>query len=136
MQLSLLRSFASVRKEIQLLRSLRLPVLISESDLHETFQRGSGPGGQATNKTSNAVLLTHIPTKIQVKCHKTRSLELNRKEARKILWSKLDAEINKEKSLEALKEMEKQERTRQAKRKSIKKMNQKEDQKGEKEENE
>lgn len=45
---------------------LDLPVL-NEDDLHEQFVRGSGPGGQATNKTSNCVVLKHIPSGIVVK---------------------------------------------------------------------
>ena len=43
-----------------------LPVL-DEDDLEEQFVRGSGPGGQATNKTSNCVVLKHVPTGIVVK---------------------------------------------------------------------
>lgn len=43
-----------------------LPVL-NEDDLEEQFVRGSGPGGQATNKTSNCVVLKHIPSGIVVK---------------------------------------------------------------------
>lgn len=43
-----------------------LPIL-NEDDLKEQFVRGSGPGGQATNKTSNCVVLKHIPTGIVVK---------------------------------------------------------------------
>lgn len=43
-----------------------LPVL-NEDDLVEQFVRGSGPGGQATNKTSNCVVLKHIPSGIVVK---------------------------------------------------------------------
>ena len=36
--------------------------LIPEKDLYEDFVFGSGPGGQAVNKTRNAVFLKHIPT--------------------------------------------------------------------------
>lgn len=43
-----------------------LPVL-NEDDLEEQFVRGSGPGGQATNKTSNCVVLKHIPSGVVVK---------------------------------------------------------------------
>lgn len=43
-----------------------LPVL-NEDELEEQFVRGSGPGGQATNKTSNCVVLKHIPTGTVVK---------------------------------------------------------------------
>ncbi|XP_075325155.1 mitochondrial translation release factor in rescue isoform X2 [Odontesthes bonariensis] len=65
------------------------PVLI-EDELEEQFVRGSGPGGQATNKTSNCVVLKHIPTGIVVKCHQTRSVDINRKRARDIMREKLD----------------------------------------------
>ncbi|XP_041855685.1 probable peptide chain release factor C12orf65 homolog, mitochondrial [Melanotaenia boesemani] len=65
------------------------PVLI-EDELEEQFVRGSGPGGQATNKTSNCVVLKHIPTGIVVKCHQTRSVDINRKRAREIMREKLD----------------------------------------------
>lgn len=43
-----------------------LPVL-NEDELDEQFVRGSGPGGQATNKTSNCVVLRHIPSGVVVK---------------------------------------------------------------------
>ncbi|KAF7687562.1 hypothetical protein HF521_014790 [Silurus meridionalis] len=66
-----------------------LPVL-NEEELEEQFVRGSGPGGQATNKTSNCVVLKHMPTGVVVKCHQTRSVELNRQRAREILQEKLD----------------------------------------------
>uniref|UniRef100_A0A3Q2PS82 Mitochondrial translation release factor in rescue n=1 Tax=Fundulus heteroclitus TaxID=8078 RepID=A0A3Q2PS82_FUNHE len=66
-----------------------LPVLL-EDELEEQFVRGSGPGGQATNKTSNCVVLKHIPTGIVVKCHQTRSVDVNRKRAREIMREKLD----------------------------------------------
>jgi protein subunit release factor B len=39
----------------------RLPEL-KEEELDEQFVRGSGPGGQAVNKTNNCVLLVHKPT--------------------------------------------------------------------------
>lgn len=35
---------------------------LNENELQEQFVRGSGPGGQAVNRTSNAVVLKHIPT--------------------------------------------------------------------------
>ncbi|GAA5905691.1 hypothetical protein JCM6882_008747 [Rhodosporidiobolus microsporus] len=63
---------------------------LREEDLEETFVRGSGPGGQATNKTSNACSLIHLPTGLRVHCHETRSRETNRKLARRILREKLD----------------------------------------------
>jgi len=63
---------------------------LDESDLVERFIRGSGPGGQAVNKTRNCVFLQHTPTGTIVKCHQTRSLFENRMIARKILKRKLE----------------------------------------------
>ncbi|XP_046872663.1 mitochondrial translation release factor in rescue isoform X1 [Hypomesus transpacificus] len=74
-----------------------LPIL-NEDDLDEQFVRGSGPGGQATNKTSNCVVLRHIPTGIVVKCHQTRSVETNRKRARDIMKEKLEVSFKGEDS--------------------------------------
>merc|ERR1712154_628646 len=56
--------------------------------------RGSGAGGQKINKTSNKVLLIHKPTQLRVECQDTRSLQQNRKIARKRLRLKLDEFIN------------------------------------------
>lgn len=41
-----------------------VPKLVEE-ELEVQFVRGSGPGGQATNKTSNCVVLIHKPSGIQ-----------------------------------------------------------------------
>ncbi|XP_044009654.1 mitochondrial translation release factor in rescue [Aphidius gifuensis] len=73
---------------------------LNEADLEEQFVRGSGPGGQATNRTYNAVVLKHKPTGIVVKCHQQRSVTQNQKIAREILITKLDNELNKEHSIE------------------------------------
>ncbi|XP_006621445.1 probable peptide chain release factor C12orf65, mitochondrial [Apis dorsata] len=81
----------------------RIPKL-EESDLQEQFVKGSGPGGQATNKTSNAIVLKHKPTGLVVKCHETRSLDQNRKIARKILLTRLDNLVNGQNSLQNQKE--------------------------------
>ncbi|XP_071446091.1 mitochondrial translation release factor in rescue [Hetaerina americana] len=74
---------------------------IKEEDLKEQFVRGSGPGGQSVNKTSNCVILTHMPSGIVIRCHQTRSLDQNRKKARETLVTKLDNLINGPKSVEA-----------------------------------
>ncbi|XP_022453729.1 probable peptide chain release factor C12orf65 homolog, mitochondrial isoform X1 [Delphinapterus leucas] len=76
------------------------PALLSldESELEEQFVKGHGPGGQATNKTSNCVVLRHIPSGIVVKCHQTRSVDQNRKLARRILQEKVDVFYNGENS--------------------------------------
>ena len=80
----------------------RVPTLLAE-DLEEEFVRGTGPGGQNVNKTSNAVVLRHKPTGLVIKCHQTRSLDKNRQLAREILISKLDNLINGDLSVEAQK---------------------------------
>ncbi|XP_011877313.1 PREDICTED: probable peptide chain release factor C12orf65 homolog, mitochondrial [Vollenhovia emeryi] len=87
---------------------------LDEADLEEQFVRGSGPGGQATNKTNNAVLLRHKPTGLVVKCHETRSQWDNKKRAREILVTKLDNLLNKERSIEAqIRVLEEKQRARQ-----------------------
>lgn len=58
-----------------------------------TLLTGSGPGGQAINKTSSSVSLIHLPTGIRVQAQPTRSREQNRKAARRILAEKLDLMI-------------------------------------------
>lgn len=101
----LVNSFLFVRNKYTIDYS-KVPKL-DESDLIEQHVRGSGPGGQATNKTANCVVLKHVPTGIVVKSHQDRSLHMNRKKARTILITKLDNYINGENSVEAqLKEIE------------------------------
>ncbi|KAI9910972.1 hypothetical protein PsorP6_010959 [Peronosclerospora sorghi] len=75
---------AKERKEIQL----------NESEIEESFVKGSGKGGQKINKVRNCVLLTHLPTGLQVRSQKTRSLNDNRRVARKLLLQKLDEHVN------------------------------------------
>lgn len=43
--------------------------------------RGSGPGGQKRNKTSNAIRLTHLPTWLHVVAEESRSQNENRQRA-------------------------------------------------------
>jgi protein subunit release factor B len=78
----------------------RVPKLM-DSELEEQHVRGSGPGGQATNKTSNCVVLKHVPTGVIVKCHETRSLDQNRKKAREHLVTRLDNLLNGDQSVDA-----------------------------------
>lgn len=89
-----------IRLKHQHLDYSRYPKL-NEDELEEHLTRGSGPGGQAVNKTSNCVLLRHIPTNIIVKCHTHRLASRNRVEARKILLEKLDVHYNAEQSIQA-----------------------------------
>ncbi|KGL82417.1 hypothetical protein N309_04713, partial [Tinamus guttatus] len=93
---------------------------LNEAELKEQFVRGDGPGGQATNKTSNCVVLKHIPTGIVIKCHQTRSVEQNRKIAREILQEKVDlfykgenSDVFKEKKAAERKKQEKKRRARE-----------------------
>jgi hypothetical protein len=55
--------------------------------------RGSGPGGQKRNKTSNAVRLTHGPTGVSVTAGESRSLSENKLHALRRLRLKLAAEL-------------------------------------------
>lgn len=48
---------------------------LSEDDFTEKFVRGSGPGGQSINKTSNCVKLKHV-TGVMVSCQETRYVKL------------------------------------------------------------
>ncbi|XP_074015442.1 mitochondrial translation release factor in rescue [Numenius arquata] len=93
---------------------------LTEAELEEQFVRGDGPGGQATNKTNNCVVLKHIPSGIVVKCHQTRSVEQNRKIAREILQEKVDlfykgeeSDVFKEKKASEKKKQEKKRRARE-----------------------
>ncbi|NXY49726.1 CL065 factor, partial [Ceuthmochares aereus] len=93
---------------------------LTEAELEEQFVRGDGPGGQATNKTNNCVVLKHVPSGIVVKCHQTRSLEQNRKIAREILQEKVDlfykgevSEVFKEKKASEKKKQEKKRRAKE-----------------------
>ncbi|XP_034495163.1 probable peptide chain release factor C12orf65 homolog, mitochondrial isoform X3 [Ailuropoda melanoleuca] len=95
-----------------------LPAL-DERELEEQFVKGHGPGGQATNKTSNCVVLKHVPSGIVVKCHQTRSVDQNRKLARKILQEKVDIFYNGENSL-VYKEKQEAEKKKQERKKRAK----------------
>ncbi|NWJ06195.1 CL065 factor, partial [Crypturellus undulatus] len=92
---------------------------LNEAELKEQFVRGDGPGGQATNKTNNCVVLKHIPTGIVIKCHQTRSVEQNRKIAREILQEKVDLFYKGENS-DVFKEKKAAERKKQEKKRRAK----------------
>ena len=65
------------------------PTELNETDLEETFERSSGPGGQNVNKTSTKVTLRHIPTGIAVTVQDSRSQYQNRQLARERLLEAL-----------------------------------------------
>lgn len=98
-----LRRFHSIRFASIKSIDYSLVPKINEKDLEESFVRGSGPGGQAVNKTANCVILKHVPTGIIIKCHEHRSVSQNRKSAREILTVKLDNLQNGINSIEAQK---------------------------------
>ncbi len=78
-------------------------------------------GGQAVNKASNAVNLLHSPSGIRVRCHMSRSLELNRREARRMLLAQLDDQVNGEASKGSIAALKERERKRTRGRKSARK---------------
>ncbi|XP_061166506.1 mitochondrial translation release factor in rescue-like [Saccostrea echinata] len=101
-------------------KNYEFPVIV-ETDLEEDIVKGSGPGGQSVNKTSNCVVLKHLPTGITVKCHETRSLAKNKEIAREKMREKLDDFINGENSYSAQVIREKRYKKLKAKQKSRKK---------------
>eukprot|EP01135_Chromosphaera_perkinsii_P003534 Nk52_evm7s247 gene=Nk52_evmTU7s247 len=109
----------------------RVPVrvVVEEKDLVETFVRGSGKGGQKVNKTSNCVRLVHVPTGIAVRCHIHRSLDSNRKSARRLLKEALDVHLNESLSKKAQKESKKAAKARKAKSEKARKHRKKKEKK-------
>ncbi|KAK4460862.1 RF-1 domain-containing protein [Cladorrhinum samala] len=103
-----LRPFPLVTTSLQLARPLsktQLPARPKpppDSEIEESFLKGSGPGGQKINKTNSAVQLKHIPTGIVVKSQATRSRSQNRKIARDLLALKLDELQNGDQSRTAI----------------------------------
>lgn len=96
-------SFALV--EVLPVISTHTEIDLKDEDLSWKFTRAGGPGGQAVNKTSTAVELTHTPTQITVKSRASRSQSQNKETALKMLKAKLalmaeeqlQAKIDKEK---------------------------------------
>ncbi len=98
---------------------------LNPDELVEQVTKGGGPGGQKVNKATNCCQLKHIPTGIFVSSHHTRSLEENRKIARRLLQEKLDYHYNKEESFLAKQRAAEREEKLQKKRKSKQKLLQK-----------
>jgi hypothetical protein len=63
------------------------------ADCRFDISRGSGPGGQKRNKTSNAVHLVHLPTGIAVTATESRSQAENKMRAVRRLRFKLAADL-------------------------------------------
>lgn len=64
-------------------------IKINPKDIEFKATRGSGAGGQHRNMTDSAVQLTHLPSKIMVRCESERSQHQNKETALEILRSKL-----------------------------------------------
>ncbi|RCI08190.1 hypothetical protein L249_6285 [Ophiocordyceps polyrhachis-furcata BCC 54312] len=92
-----------------------------DSEIEESYLRGSGPGGQKINKTSSAVQLIHIPTGLVVKSQATRSRSQNRTIARRLLAEKIDNLRNGDESRAAIVGLQKKKRADSAAKKSRRK---------------
>ena len=64
-------------------------VELRDEDLQFDTFRAGGAGGQHVNKTSSAVRLTHLPTKITVQCQNERSQFKNKSLALKVLTARV-----------------------------------------------
>lgn len=102
------------------IQTLKRPIFpeLNDKDIIENHLKGSGPGGQNVNKSTNCVQLIHKPTGLIAVSHHSRRLIDNQKTARKILQEKLDLYYNKENSylaqLKREKQIEKQEKAKKA----------------------
>ena len=107
--------------KILYLKMERLGIL--ESDLEEKFIRSSGAGGQNVNKVSTCVVLTHVPSKITIRCQQERTQGMNRFFARRLLIEKLEEQVEGEKSARQQKiekiRRQKRRRSRRAKEKIL-----------------
>ncbi|CCW61499.1 unnamed protein product [Phytomonas sp. EM1] len=88
-----------------------------EDDLRENTTLGSGPGGQATNRRKQTVILKHNPSGIIIRFSRFPSLWCNRRAARELLNLRLEEKLLGEESrlgqLKAMKERRSRRRQRQ-----------------------
>lgn len=73
-------------------------VVVRENDLKWAFCRGSGAGGQHRNVTDSAVILTHVPTGIKVRCESERSQHANKETALQVLRARIWDAANEQRS--------------------------------------
>eukprot|EP00796_Vickermania_ingenoplastis_P005465 gene5465-3940_t len=69
--------------------SFRRSFYFREEDLEELSTLGTGPGGQATNRRKQTVVLRHLPSQL-VKVSRFPSLRMNRRAARELLNLRLE----------------------------------------------
>jgi peptide chain release factor 2 len=81
-------TFAGV-EVLPMMEELDKEIDIPEKDLEFKAVLSGGPGGQNVNKTSSAVIITHVPTGITIHSSNERSQAQNRQNAMKILKAKL-----------------------------------------------
>ena len=87
-----------------------------EEDLQEESTLGRGPGGQATNRRMQTVILRHHPSGLVVKFSKFPSLWLNRRAARELLNLRLEEHLIGPRSVLG---MQKQQRLKSDRRKRL-----------------
>lgn len=73
-------------------------VVVREADLDWKYCRGSGAGGQHRNVTDSAVILTHKPTGIKVRCESERSQHANKDTALQVLRARIWDAANEQRS--------------------------------------
>jgi len=74
---------------LPMMEELDKEIEIPEKDIEFKAVLSGGPGGQNVNKTSSAVIITHIPTGITVNSSDQRSQAQNRQNAMRLLKAKL-----------------------------------------------
>ena len=100
---------------IEKIKRMMADASVYEDDLEESFILGGGPGGQKTNKTSNVVRLSHEPSGLSIRCGETRSREINRWLARRMLAEMI---LEREKEVKSAAKQAREKIRRQKRRRS------------------